>query len=70
MWCPSEVSQALQGASQYCSMDVAKKRATLLAQTSALLGNKRTATAAAILLISGGCYSYYLQQLSARQKKR
>lgn len=47
-----------------------RKRATLLAQTATILSRNRGATAAAILLISGGSYSYYLSLLAAQAKKK
>ena len=47
-----------------------KKRATLLAQTATVLNRNRRATVAAILLISGGSYSYYLKILAAAARKR
>ena len=47
-----------------------KQRAVLLGQATALLNHRRSGTVAALLLLSGGCYTYYLHQLSARQRNR
>ncbi len=47
-----------------------KQRSELLRQAAALLSNRRSGTVAAILLLSGGCYTYYLHSLSAKQRKR
>ena len=48
----------------------AKQRAALLGQARALLAHRRAGAVAALLLLSGGCYTYYLQSLSARQQRR
>ncbi|CAL5222677.1 g5077 [Coccomyxa viridis] len=47
-----------------------KQRAVLLGKATALLSHRRSGTVAALLLLSGGCYTYYLHRLSARQKSR
>lgn len=48
----------------------AKQRAALLGQARALLTHRRAGTVAALLLLSGGCYTYYLRSLTVRQERR
>ncbi|EIE25187.1 hypothetical protein COCSUDRAFT_65142 [Coccomyxa subellipsoidea C-169] len=47
-----------------------KKKAHLLAHTASVLNRNRGATVAAVLLISGGSYSYYLKILANAARKR
>lgn len=47
-----------------------KKKATLLAKTATLLNQNRVASAAAILLLTSGSYTYYLKTLAAHARRR
>lgn len=42
----------------------------MLAQIAAVLRHKRGASVAAVLLISGGCYTYYVNRLAVQHSKR